>query len=99
MSINAFFSKWINWWNGNPFTVSFMVHCWITNVFVYHVAKNFPQLQWPLVIGLVALTAWKEFYWDHKNEPDHSAWPQGATDFGGYLFGIATALAFIYTGT
>lgn len=99
MSINEFFSKWINRWNGDPYTVSFMVHSWITCVLVYHVGKNFPRLLWPLVAVLLVLTAWKEFYWDHKNEPNHNAWPQGVIDFGSYIFGVVLALVFNFTGT
>lgn len=95
--MNAFFTKWINWWNGNAFTVSFMVHSWVTCTLVYHLGKVIN----PLFIAavLLPLTAWKEFYWDHKNEPNHNAWPQGAVDFGSYQFGVALALVFHYTGT
>lgn len=97
--MNTFFSKWINFLNGSPYFVSFQVHCWIACTLAYHLGKNFPWLLWPIVVGFAALTAWKEFYWDHKNEPDHNAWPQGATDFGSYQFGVLLALVFLYTGT
>lgn len=95
--VNAFFSKWINFLNGSPYFVSFQVHCWIACTLVYHLGKSVNILA--LSAGLIALTAWKEFYWDHRNEPDHNAWPQGATDFGSYCVGIALALVFHYTGT
>lgn len=98
MTVNAFFSKWINYLNGSPYFVSFQVHCWVMCTLVYHTGKSFPRALWPLVAGLTALTAWKEFYWDHKNEPDHNAWPQGVTDFGSYSAGQLIALAFLHFG-
>lgn len=97
--MNAFFSKLINYLNGSAFFVSFQVHCWVMCTLVYHVGKNFPALLVPMVVGLVGLTGWKEFYWDHYNEPNHNAWPQGATDFGSYQVGLLLALVFLYTGT
>jgi hypothetical protein len=95
--MNAFFAKWINWWNGNPYCVSFMVHTWVTCVLVEHLGKVVNI--YALAACLLALAAWKEFYWDHKNEPNHNAWPQGATDFGGYLFGATLAIVFTLTHT
>lgn len=97
--MNAFFSKWINYLNGNKFFVSFQVHSWLTCTLVYHLGKAFPRALIPFVIGFALLTAWKEFYWDHKNEPDHNAWPNGVVDFGSYQFGALLALVFTYTGT
>jgi hypothetical protein len=97
--VNAFFAKWINWWNNNPYCVAFMVHSWVTCTVVYHVAKNFHWTLWPLSAAVLVLAAWKEFYWDHLNEPNHNAWPQGASDFGGYVFGVALADVFMVTGT
>lgn len=95
--MNAFFSKLINYLNGNPYFVSFQVHCWIMCTLIYHLGKVLPVL--PLAVIMTAVTAWKEFYWDHVNEPDHNAWPQGAVDFGSYLTGTVLALIFTYTGT
>jgi hypothetical protein len=96
-AINAFFSKWINFLNGNRFFVSFQVHSWFACTLVYHLGKLIPIV--PLAFVCVALALWKEFIWDHKNEPNHNAWPEGACDFGSYFFGIALALAFHFTNT
>lgn len=95
--MNTFLAKWINFLNGSPVFVSFQVHAWVMCTLIYHLGKFVSIL--PLALSFVIVTAWKEFYWDHKNEPDHNAWPQGATDFGSYLFGITLALVFHYTGT
>jgi hypothetical protein len=71
--MNAFFSKWINYLNGSSYFVSFQVHSWIMCTLIYHLGKVVPIL--PLAGFFTLLTAWKEFYWDHKNEPNHNAWP------------------------
>jgi hypothetical protein len=65
----------------------FMAHS-MTAYFVTHQLLRLGYI-WPTVIGLVTIAAWKEFYWDMRNETNPpQTYADGALDFSGYATGI-----------
>ena len=52
---------------------------------------------WLIVLGGIALAAFKEFYLDHKGEIPAQSYADGAQDFEGYAIGIVIgALAIVW---